>query len=99
MDIGDFLLQYKEEHHMGNEKLALKLGICKPTLLSILRKELVPTVTTCKKIADSTGIKFSEAMRMREYTTKSNYKSPPYLYFNRLYDSKGLDFKDKKNNT
>ncbi len=75
MDIGDFLLQYKKELNMGNDRLAEKLGICKRTLLRILRKELTPNAMTCKKIANATGMKFSDIMSMREYTTESEYRS------------------------
>ena len=80
MDIGDFLLQYKRELNIGNEKLSMKLGICKRTLLRILRKELVPNAMTCKKIADATGMRFSDVINMREYKTKSEYTSHPYLH-------------------
>ncbi len=75
MDLGDYLLQYKNEHNIGNQKLAETLNISKITLLRILNKEVLPNVKTCMKISKGIGLSFREIIELRDnYTDKCLYK-------------------------
>ncbi len=74
MDLGDYLLQYKNEHNMGNQKLAQTLNISKITLLRILNKEALPNVKTCMKISKAMGISFRDIMVLRDnFTANCSY--------------------------
>ena len=75
MDLGDYLLEYKMDHNIGNQKLADTLTISKITLLKILNKQAVPNVRTCMKISKATGVSFKDIIKLRDnYSEQCSYK-------------------------